>query len=787
MSAFQAYKTKTFNANQKFFVLDPNTGSPSFVQGSDLVSQLTPNSNYVYSESTRTTAQATDYAIGSIVQTGGAEDPGDNLSAVYLVVAAGEGDFPMHNGNELLIVAGDDSLQERLISSDPGDGSDLVAHTGTANSVTEAINQNIADIAERVISVTSRTAMKAYNVPPGTQFSLEEGGRFGLFVRREGSPPVTDTQEGFYVIANAGGYDERVNKYPATPEMFGALFDGSDDSAAWNGLADVIDAGATVTSTTVGGTSTCNSAVTFAKDVIFDLPNITAVMNGGDFNVTGALSTVTATLTADADKGDTGIAVDDESGFSSGDLIAIQNDDDFSFSAHRSYYKDGEFITVRDTAAGVVNFDTGLKSSYLTTDTILFYKIDPIKLKARGLNVRGPGASQLLSVDLVKDFDIAECSAIGGTTASLQLSRCYGGTITGGEFKHFEPAAGLNYGIVFANCQDVTVVEASAHGTRHGVATGGSDGDAVVPCRGLRIVRSTVSSTDSHGSDIHGNAEDCYYVDCDISNGTGIGGRNCGIRGGTVSVPSGYGQKVLQVTDAVGGVIEFTGIRTALPEDSVQGLYGVNSSATVADVKEDIKYLIDDVDLFIPASNTASALGSFVNTADGALVEWEFQNTRMRVRGDVSSLDRICNLALSNPSGFATPPNNIKKLIIDDIDIDYSGLNFWVANSGGAMASGSIVTMPKIEFSGNQTISSGGFASAGLALSFPSYTLPPSLYPAYTGAGVVGTTYVLPLCSALSATSATVILTTMHTSETVGVDVTERVSARVGFDNFVWP
>ena len=193
MSVFQAYKTKTFNANQKFFVLDPNTGSPSFVQGSDLVSQLTPNSNYVYSEATRTTAQATDYAIGSLIQTGGAEASGDNLAAVYLVVAEGEGDFPMYNGNELLIVAGDDTLQERLISSDPGDGSDLVAHTGTTDTVTEALDKrtifvgSVAELSttsglsdESVVQTTSfwpgeNVGGNSYKWKPGTSKTLHNG------------------------------------------------------------------------------------------------------------------------------------------------------------------------------------------------------------------------------------------------------------------------------------------------------------------------------------------------------------------------------------------------------------------------------------------------------------------------------------------------------------------------------------------------------------------------------------------------------------------------------------
>jgi len=141
MSNFPGYKTKAFSPSQKFFVLDPNTGSPSFVQGSDLVSQLTPNSNYVYAESTRTNAQATDYALGSVIQTGGATSVGDNLAGVYLVVPSDEGDFPMDNGNELLVLAGDDTLREQLALNTTGNGSDLIAHTGTSDTVTEALDK----------------------------------------------------------------------------------------------------------------------------------------------------------------------------------------------------------------------------------------------------------------------------------------------------------------------------------------------------------------------------------------------------------------------------------------------------------------------------------------------------------------------------------------------------------------------------------------------------------------------------------------------------------------------
>lgn len=75
-----------------------------------------------------------------------------------------------------------------------------------------------------VHSVRSRAAMKAYDVPPGTQFSLEEGGRSGTFVVKSGTPP-SDPQEGIYIVLANGNYAERDSVYSVRPEMYG--FSGS--------------------------------------------------------------------------------------------------------------------------------------------------------------------------------------------------------------------------------------------------------------------------------------------------------------------------------------------------------------------------------------------------------------------------------------------------------------------------------------------------------------------------------------------------------------------------------
>ena len=115
-----------------------------------------------------------------------------------------------------------------------------------------------------VIPVSSRTAMKAYDVPPGTQFSLEEGGRSGRFVVKSGTPP-SDPKEGLYVVLANGNYAERIGYQYLTLEMFGAG-ETSDDTAAFNGVKAVAPKGSVIY---CPGASYTVSSFDFDADLFF--------------------------------------------------------------------------------------------------------------------------------------------------------------------------------------------------------------------------------------------------------------------------------------------------------------------------------------------------------------------------------------------------------------------------------------------------------------------------------------------------------------------------------------
>jgi hypothetical protein len=220
MSRLGSYKNTAFNESQKFLVLDPSTSSASLVLASELVAYITPKIGSVKAESTRLSAENTDYKVGEIIQTSGATVVG-SLAAVYLVVAGGAGDFPMLNGNDLLVLIGDDALRAQLISQTAGQGASLVSMED-GPTVEVAVNN-------RVIRVSNRTEMKTYDVPADYQFSLEEGGRSGLFVVKSGTPPA-DPQEGVYVVLTNGEYVERLYSGPLNSAFFGAAPGGTDSA-----------------------------------------------------------------------------------------------------------------------------------------------------------------------------------------------------------------------------------------------------------------------------------------------------------------------------------------------------------------------------------------------------------------------------------------------------------------------------------------------------------------------------------------------------------------------------
>jgi hypothetical protein len=248
MSRLGGYKNIAFNESQKFLVLDPSTSSASLVLASELVAYITPQIGSVKAESTRLSAENTDYKVGEIIQTSGATVVG-SLASVYLVVAGGAGDFPMLNGNDLLVLIGDDALRSQLISQTAGQGASLVSMEGgptveaAITAAEAAITAAEAAILNRLIRVSSIAEIEALTGTLNLQVSLS-GSRSGIFkfdASNLSAKVTADPQQGIYVAPDsdatgASGAWERqeIDFSNIRAEWFGALINNSaDDYAAW--------------------------------------------------------------------------------------------------------------------------------------------------------------------------------------------------------------------------------------------------------------------------------------------------------------------------------------------------------------------------------------------------------------------------------------------------------------------------------------------------------------------------------------------------------------------------
>jgi hypothetical protein len=243
MSRLGSYKNTAFNESQKFLVLDPSTSSASLVLASELVAYITPQIGSVKAESTRLSAENTDYKVGEIIQTSGATVVG-SLASVYLVVAGGAGDFPMLNGNDLLVLIGDDALRSQLISQTAGQGASLVSMEN-GPTVEVAITAAETAILNRVIRVSSIAEIEALTGTPEYQVSLS-GSRAGLFEfdPSDLSAQVTaDAQQGLYIAPSSdatgasGAWARQLSSSGVIAGVLVDWFGGVNDSVADSGPA----------------------------------------------------------------------------------------------------------------------------------------------------------------------------------------------------------------------------------------------------------------------------------------------------------------------------------------------------------------------------------------------------------------------------------------------------------------------------------------------------------------------------------------------------------------------
>ena len=404
---------------------------------------------------------------------------------------------------------------------------------------------------------------------------------------------------------NPKSYQENLNlsitNY-VNPKMWGAVGDGiTDDAQAIRDCFDYMLANGAIFY------DYSNSVYKFNSNILVDAPNkridihtnCSFISDTSLFKISGSITDL-GSLTTAATKGSKSIT--ESFGVSAGDLIVIHNTVDKSFANHRTYYTDGEFKTVLSVSGGVITFNQPLETSYAGVATDKFYKISPVELHVNGLSIESNGAGAFnLSLAYKCELNNTNVRNLLNATNSnyaAQFDRVVDSKINGGEYiKRGISGTGTDYGMSFANCQDIENRANYVYGGRHAVATGGTALPASVPCRRIETLFATLENdplSSLHAADFHGNTADSFYQNCTIYGRVGIGGFNNSSRYNTIYSHAGDVRTPIGYTEVVGGLIASVGDLIA-DSASASNIAGWLGSSEIPNTTKQTIFKVQDI------------------------------------------------------------------------------------------------------------------------------------------------------------------------------------------------
>ena len=263
-------------------------------------------------------------------------------------------------------------------------------------------------------------------------------------------------------------------------------------------------------------------------------------VSGRCFRTESPVFTEIATgLAADVDVDSRTLTFNSGHGLAAGDVICIYNPTDGSFTGHRTYYRDGEFMTIESVSGDTITVE---KSPFVSHDytAIDVYKVTNLTTaRFENFNVIGIG-NTANNTEGVR-FEGLYKSTVSGLTitnasnASCSISNCYDTKVVNNWFRD----DGLNntstdYGLVVGNCQQVQISGNSIVASRHGLATGGSGGIGKVPCRLIEMHENFIGTTgtgNAHAANMHGNISHSTYRNNIIDGGLNFGGNHVDVIG----------------------------------------------------------------------------------------------------------------------------------------------------------------------------------------------------------------------------------------------------------------
>lgn len=411
-----------------------------------------------------------------------------------------------------------------------------------------------------------------------------------------------------------------------------------------------------------------------APDVWFDFSQVPATQVG--LKNSGSATLLVSAFASTITEGDRSITLPDVSALKAGDTLCFYNPSDFSFSGYRSYYRDGEFLKVQQIIGNVVYFTNPVKSSYAVS-SIDIYKLNLKNVVLRDIKVRyyttftnGVGGLGAMRFDFC-DFKSYNFYAEAQSSQVLALSRCPNPKLynTSG-FNLGSPtfgSGGLEYFVLFGNCQDWRMYGGDIYSQRHAVAQGGGADICSIPVSGKAYDLTTRNyfSTSVGSFDAHGNVRECKLVNCTIYNsakfaGSGVIYENCKIYGSQTGV-------IVLTTEFKGGrhgLINCELISYASPRAASRSFVDFGSNTEVITDKTVLDSEIFILNTKVKLRN-ADALDQFcriVNRGGAKKVNINIDNLTFDTDVKISSVVRISSI-VSSPTAVA----DSDYIIIDNI------------------------------------------------------------------------------------------------------------------------
>lgn len=264
--------------------------------------------------------------------------------------------------------------------------------------------------------------------------------------------------------------------------------------------------------------------------------------NSSMFYIAGSV-TDSVTISADAKVMDQTISLSDPLTLGVNDVIAIVNTDSSSYSGVNSYYKDGEFLTVKTavTSGNLITVSSQLQSTY-PSSTSKVYKYNMLNgVSIHDMEIVGITAGMIntygIYANYISNSRFYNLKMSGSEAANINILRGYNVEIKGSQLnKNTLNITGRSYGISIGNSQNLTISENVIYATRHAVSVGGVNIGDMPLNRNIRVVNNELDASGvSVAADFHGNVEDSFFINNRINGSISVGGDNNTISGNYIT------------------------------------------------------------------------------------------------------------------------------------------------------------------------------------------------------------------------------------------------------------